>query len=252
MTYSRILLSDVHSRSRYASIRSEAAITTEDLETEDAPSQSQDPPSQSQDAPSQSRHPSKYLIDEDGIYQHRISLSVQPFDVIVVPEPVVHVVLSLLDADTKPFHQAEKTDPHKPTGPGRSPQECVFQPLPIVTIESKGIRVLVPDKKDPDHDSKENMVVYCLQCFTVSSDPENRINSTVFNKELYRCLKRHHREKSRRTKIWHVQYKIDLKGISLWTGQWTDICRQDISGDEELSLLAEKQNPALEWNYELP
>ena len=238
ISYSRIPLSDVHTRARHDSIRSEANICAEDLDNCEfaAAEEKQE----------------KYSIDESGVFQHQMTVTVQPVDVVVVVKPIVNIIDSMLSLDINPFFKSVSGAPvvSKQNEPARMPRNGIFCPFPVINLDCKGVRVLLPDR-DTTH--LDNIAILCLQSFALSSDPENRINSTVFNKEWYRCLRRSQRDRNRRTKSWHVQYQIDLEGMSVCTGKWQELCRNaGGAAGAGLDSLTEKQNPALEWNFQRP
>ena len=247
LSYTRQPLSEVHSRSRYSSVRSEAVL----------PAMEQD----AEETATTNERPVKYAVIEEGIFLQKINISMQSFDILVASRPLLKVAESFMGLEV-----ANPTpDTSAPLVKGRStleyssgkPVEAIFQPLPILELESKGLRILVPlqeaeARKKDSCERFENVAIYRVQSIAIKSDPDNRITSTVLNKDWYRCLRKHQRDKSRRTKTWHVQYQIDLNGMSFWSAHWDDLNGSLKTGEEELGLIADGQNPALEWNYEIP
>ena len=247
LSYTRQPLSEVHSRSRYSSIRSEAFIQATEQDAEET-------------APTNER-PVKYAVFEEGIFLQKINISIQSFDILVASRPLLKVAESFmgLEIDNPTFNSSAHYVKGRSTLEFSSerPIEAIFQPLPILELESKGLRILVPlqealaSKKDNCR-RFENVAIYRVQSVAIKSDPDNRITSTVLNKDWYRYLRKHQRDKSRRTKTWHVQYQIELNNMSFWSAHWDDLNGGCKKGDEELGLIADGQNPALEWNYEIP
>ena len=247
LSYTRQPLSEVHSRSRYSSVRSEAVLLAMEQDAEETATTNE--------------RPVKYAVIEEGIFLQKINISMQSFDVLVASRPLLKVAESFMGLEVaNPTHDTiaslvkGRTTLEYSSG---KPAEAIFQPLPILELESKGLRVFAPlqeaQAREKDNcKSFENVAIYRVQSVAIKSDPDNRITSTVLNKDWYRYLRKHQRDKSRRTKTWHVQYQIDLNGMSFWSAHWDDLNGSLKTREEELGLIADGQNPALEWNYEIP
>lgn len=208
-----------------------------------------------------SERPVKHAIIEEGVFLQKVNISMQSFDIMLASRPLLEVIESFMGLEIV----NSTPDTNAPLVKGRStlelspgkPVEAIFQPLPVLELESKGLRILVPHQeaqasRTDNHERFENVAIYRLQSIVIKSQPDNRITSTVLNKDWYRYLRKHQRDQSRRTKTWHVQYQIDLNGMSFWSGHWDGLNASCKKRDEELALIADGQNPALEWNYELP
>ena len=246
VTYTRKPLSDERVSTRHDSVRSEAAILPN--------AQDLDEKSHASD-----RSP-RYTICDGAAVLQSFHVTMQAFDVLLVTDPVVNIAESFLalnnitgkDTALKPAKLiASKED---------QTREGTFQPLPQLDVDCKGIRVLVPLRDSMLHPEaserksshqNENVFIFQVRSGVIKPDPVNRISSTVLHKEWYRTLRRHQRENGRRTKAWHIQYKVDFNGISAWTGNWNDLAKSLETPETELSVNADGQNPALEWNYKM-
>ena len=240
LNYTRQPLLNDSLRKRYTSVRSEAIIPPENAEQPSCPNE----------------RVVKYSIIDSDIYQHKLEVIIQSFDILFAIKPILSVVDGFLVL-SNPFVtktgrivKAAVSDETESTREGR------FQPLPILDLDSKGFRIIVPlldDVKNSESDFEENTVIFFVHSLLIKSDPLNRISSTILHKDWYRQLRKHQRERNRRTKLWHVQYQMDLNCMSLWSGKWGDISAKNQRGNEkELAVNAEGQNPALEWNYQVP
>ena len=237
LNYSRRPLSNWALRKRFAQVRSEAAIPVENIEEQ--------------------RHgnerAAKYLIVDDEVYQHRLDAKIESLDILCAMEPILNVAGSFLTLRGPFGLTTDVAGKANTRDEGGCLREGTFQPLPILDIESKGCRIIVPllDESGNESELTENTVILSVRSMLVNSDPLNRISSTVLQKDWYRHLRKHQRERNRRTKSWHVQYQIDLNCVSLWSGKWGELHTPKHSSSEELAVSAEGQNPALEWNYQM-
>ena len=237
LNYSRRPLSNWNLRKKFTQVRSEAAIPIENIEEQ--------------------RHGNersvKYLVVDDEVYQHRLDAKIESLDIVCAMEPILNIAGSFTMLRSPFGPSIDVTGKANTRGEGGGLREGTFQPLPILDIESKGCRIIVPLLDDSSNKSEfvENTVIFSVRSMLVNSDPINRISSTVLHKDWYRYLRKHQRERNRRTKLWHVQYQIDMNYVSLWSGKWGELHAPRNSSSEELAVSAEGQNPALEWNYKM-
>ena len=219
-------------------MRSEATIPTENTEERNFPNE----------------RAAKCLVIEEDVYQHKLEATMESLDVLFSIEPILNIAESFMTLRS-PFDTALDTDVKTAAGDeAESLREGRFQPLPILDLESKGCRIIAPlldEIKTDESECTENTVIFCVHSVLVKSDPPNRISSTVLHKDWYRQLRKYQREKNRRTKLWHVQYQVDLHCMSLWTGKWSDMNAMKQTSSDDVTVNAEGQNPALEWNYQM-
>lgn len=219
-------------------MRSEAIIPTENTEERNFPNE----------------RTAKCLVIEEDVYQHKLDATIESLDVLFSIQPILSVAESFTMLSS-PFGTVLGTDVKTAAGDDReSLREGRFQPLPLLDLESKGCRIIVPLLCEDEADKSEcaeNTVIFSVHSILVKSDPMNRVSSTVVHKDWYRQLRKHQRERNRRTKLWHVQYQVDLHCMSLWTGKWDDINGMRQTSNDNITVDAEGQNPAMEWNYQI-
>lgn len=236
LSYTRQHLSGKSTRKRYDSIRSEAALPSEHVE----------------EASRTQEKSAKFSIVDKDTYVHRIDANVQSFDALLMVDPILNIADSLLPL-ISPFVNCVRPEVKTSITDETDLQlEGAFQPMPVIEFECKGCRLIAPlHDKITEFENGENAIVFCAQSVIVSSDPTNRVSYTVLHKDMYRQLRKYNREMSRRTKLWHVQYQVDLNGLSLWSGKWNDWSCQKQIGKSEVAFNADGQNPALEWNCKI-
>ena len=235
LNYTRQHLSNKNMRKRYDSVRSEATIPSENIEERNRTNE----------------RSGKYSVIEDNIYQHKLEANMQSLDILFIIEPILSVADSFLSLRSPLDSYAARIVRAPASNDADSQREGIFQPLPILDLESKGFRIIAPILDENEDGNEENVVLFCVYSMEIKSDPANRISSTVLHKDWYRQLRKHQREKNRRTKLWHVQYQVDLNGLSLWSGNWNSMNAKRQLGNDNVIINAEGQNPALEWNYKI-
>ena len=202
----------------------------------------------------------------------------------------VNSIFSDLDTFAN-YESSTTKDTSPRSGPPQETEQkiAVYSPLPKINFQNCGIRISMPLTENPAalglallspkfsasasgvefssglaslsssseshlkpaNFGNENLIMLHLQSVSLSSEPDNRISSSVVNKDWFRCLRKFEREKGRRSKQWSIQYQAAVKGVSLWSGCWNNLCKREAKKDRELRFELQGQNPALEWNYEI-
>lgn len=238
LNYTRQPLSGKSSRKRQNSVRAEATIANDNLEV----------PSKANEKPV------KYVVIDVDMHQHMLDVTMQSLDILFIVEPVL-AVLDSFKTISRSFDSTGSSFPKVTTSDKTGRQrEGAFKLPPVLELESKGFRVIASLADDVQGDDKrfdENILIFSVQSVVVNSDPNNRISSTVLDKDWYRQIRKHNREKNRRTKLWHTQYQVDLNGLSAWSGDWGDIRSKRQANNLDMVINADGQNPALEWNYQM-
>ena len=134
--------------------------------------------------------------------------------------------------------------------------------LPEISLKLRGFRVVVPScieaRKLDGEDNMRNIAnnsdlfVIHASSLLISSRLQNPISRLVVDKKLSKALAvfaRSRRGSAAESGFGDTQYKIEVKGLRVWSGCWEELCRMLPNQDTtriERDLL--EQNPALEWN----
>lgn len=199
--------------------------------------------------------------EEDDVLQNslgikqNIHVTIQPFD-FVLWCPLLYTAIHV-------FHTFTLVRPHDSSMKHKAPLfECDSEiekrlsRFPEVNFKIRGFRILLPSSIDLQGLKNMKKSVNFSDSFTIqastfhiSSQVESPISRLVVHKKLSETLTAFGCSQHRSAAQHDTQYKIEMKGLRIWSGCWKELCqmlpKQDTTGIE-VDLL--EQNPALEWN----
>ena len=211
----------------------------------------------------------KAAFEHDDVFQNSfgysqdVHVTIQPFDFILWC-PLLYTVATVFH--TFASLQSDSVGKCESQGvplldPGVETHQSLTN-LPEINLKLRGFRVVVPSCIDPrmltgkqDHSGVvNNSDLFTIQASSllVSSQLENPISRLVLDKKLSKALTafaRSRRGSAAEGGLGDTQYKIEVKGLRIWSGCWEELCRMLPNQDPsriERDLL--EQNPALEWN----
>ena len=187
-------------------------------------------------------------------------MTIQPFDFILWC-PLLYTVATVFHT----FTSLQSDTVGKCESQGAPLQDPSVEPhqsltsLPEVNLKLRGFRVVVPSRIESGKLGDEKIGVRNSDLFTiqassllVSSQVENPTSRLVVDKKLSKALTasaRNRRGSAAEKVFGDTQYKVEVKGLRVWSGCWNELCRMLPNQDTtriERDLL--EQNPALEWN----
>ncbi|CAB4027069.1 Hypothetical predicted protein [Paramuricea clavata] len=211
----------------------------------------------------------KAAFEHDDVFQNSfgysqdVHVTIQPFDFILWC-PLLYTITTVFH--TFASLQSDSVGKCESQGvplldPGVETHKILTN-LPEINLKLRGFRVVVPSCIDPrmftgkqDHSNVvNNSDLFTIQATSllVSSRLENPISRLVLDKKLSKALTafaRSRRGSAAERGLGDTQYKIEVKGLRIWSGCWEELCRMLPNQDPsriERDLL--EQNPALEWN----
>lgn len=191
-------------------------------------------------------------------YSQDVHVTIQPFDFILWC-PLLYAVSTVFHTFTS--LQSESVGVYKPKEVpllDSSETSESLTNLPALNLKLRGFRVVVPSciesQKLKGEENKNNSDLFTIQVTSllVSSRLENSISRLVVDKKLSKILTafaRNRRGSAAERGFGDTQYKMEVKGLRVWSGCWEDLCKMLPNQDTtriEIDLL--EQNPALEWN----
>ncbi|XP_065172744.1 intermembrane lipid transfer protein VPS13B-like, partial [Atheta coriaria] len=177
-------------------------------------------------------------------YMTEIMLSIQPIDLLVSPVTLKNYFLVL-----EPLLQvpALSSQPRKVSS--SSSLILSNRSLPLTYIEFNGFRLIMPSVDMGKAGTVHNTCVFQVNRINLSPSAVNPICRTPCRPDIY--------QQAAQARILNVpgsemedrQYQLDINGICMNSGSWTEISQLLKNRGKSMSVLKTmSENPALEWN----
>lgn len=121
--------------------------------------------------------------------------------------------------------------------------------LPLVYLKAKTFRVFLLSANAPRTDShaalSPDFALFQMETATISPQAENPLSRVLLRPDLYHMARPVLSIPG--SHIEDRQYQIDLTGVGIYTGRWTDLLKKSEKPPKPL-LKTMGENPAFEWN----
>ncbi|XP_017781523.1 PREDICTED: vacuolar protein sorting-associated protein 13B [Nicrophorus vespilloides] len=172
-----------------------------------------------------------------------IVLSLQPIDILISPATLKNYFLVL-----EPLLQIP-TLPSKPKKVVKSNSNWSNRSLPLTYLEFHDFRVIMPSVELGNQNARQNATIFDIKAINLTPTAVNPICRTPCRPDIY--------QQAAQARILNVpgsdvedrQYQLDILGISMHTGAWSEIKQNFKSFGKTVTVLRTmSENPALEWN----
>ena len=183
---------------------------------------------------------------EDLISKQELEVFIQSFDLVLIANPIIstmHIFVSSLKTFLDRY-QGISTPILKEASTQPQFTSNYINVWPIINIKCGDIRLIAPSQQINSLSHDEMVLLLHFQAIGISSQPINPIRKTVVNRNHYKHLKEMYRDSLKKTKLWNVQYQLDITNVGLCTTNWKSV--QLTMSDDIVPTTS--QNPAVEWN----
>ncbi|KAL1506203.1 hypothetical protein ABEB36_005605 [Hypothenemus hampei] len=182
-------------------------------------------------------------------YITEIVVNIQPIDFVVSLSTLRNFYFVLMPLITIFVHTPESHKLENVSSSSSFLSTVNNQTLPLAYIECQEIRVILPSKELLDSSTIHDTMIFQLQKIVLNPQAVNPICRAPIRSDIY--------DQAANARILNIpgsevedrQYQLDILGISVCTGTWSDINSILKPSNDLLSnLRGMSENPALEWN----